>query len=583
LSSITTYTISGCSTLNVFVADLGGGALAPGDVFYFEFTGATPNGCYRIINKINSTPSDGSIPIYFYTSCSLCEAANTTPTPTPTLTETPTSTPTETPTNTPTPSETPLPISGFGYNLVALPYELPSSGNAIMNNEPLTSGSTEINLLDTASRGFYFNSIDTSSTDRTSYYSGFTGQTITITFTQNGDSAIYSGDTDSLKFWSNSGNTGFVFGTGIGVPGGDGPSGTAVLIQSASTTWVTGDTVYVTAEINVPTTPTPTPTNTSTITPTPTRTPTRTPTPTITPTNTPYPPGSYLFYRTEGTNPIAPTFNGGIMLVDGGDLVTYNPNDSTEITFTAIDKSGTSHPEYDDLLTYGGTITLTQGVNTYIASGDSGQFFYTVSPFSYYSAAFLSVIQLSANPFVSGSPINLTASVFYPPTPTPTETPTSTPTPTPTSVPGTFTLNVLQQGPDVVWSGSGSFNLGALSLEGDLTISSGFNTSTAIWAVGPETTVEEYGGASLTYPTSFGSPSSPGAFTTSGSTFGILTGGASGRVLLVPSGYTSNTVISGSTTYSNSTIAGMGLSGGTYTWAWGSGGTASSLVMNIIP
>jgi hypothetical protein len=125
LSSITTYTISGCSTLNVFVADLGGGALAPGDVFYFEFTGATPNGCYRIINKINSTPSDGSIPIYFYTSCSLCEAANTTPTPTPTLTETPTSTPTETPTNTPTPSETPLPISGFGYNLVALPYELP--------------------------------------------------------------------------------------------------------------------------------------------------------------------------------------------------------------------------------------------------------------------------------------------------------------------------------------------------------------------------------------------------------------------------------------------------------------------------
>jgi hypothetical protein len=173
--------------------------------------------------------------------------------------------------------------------------------------------------------------------------------------------------------------------------------------------------------------------------------------------------------------------------------------------------------------------------------------------------------------------------LIYPPTPTPTETPTSTPTPTPTSVPGTFTLNVLQQGPDVVWSGSGSFNLGALSLEGDLTISSGFNTSTAIWAVGPEITVEEYGGASLTYPTSFGSPSSPGAFTTSGSTFGILTGGASGRVLLVPSGYTSNTVISGTTTYTNSTIAGLGLSGGTYTWAWGSGGNASSLVMNIIP
>ena len=208
-----------------------------------------------------------------------------TTTPTPTNTETPTSTPTETPTNTPTPSETPLPISGFGYNLVALPYEFPLSGNAIMNNNPLSSGSTEINLLETVGRGFYFNSIDTSSTDRTSYYSGFTGQTITITFTQNGDSAIYSGDTDSLKFWSNLGNTGFVFGTGIGVPPVNIPSGTAVLIQSASTTWVTGDTVYVTAEIYVPPTPTPTetptntPTSTTTLTPTPTPTPTQTPTP----------------------------------------------------------------------------------------------------------------------------------------------------------------------------------------------------------------------------------------------------------------------------------------------------------------
>ena len=156
-----------------------------------------------------------------------------------------------------------------------------------MNNNPLSSGSTEINLLETVGRGFYFNSIDTSSTDRTSYYSGFTGQTITITFTQNGDSAIYSGDTDSLKFWSNSGNTGFVFGTGIGVPPVNIPSGTAVLIQSASTTWVTGDTVYVTAEIYVPPTPTPTETPTNTPTNTETSTPTVTPTNTETPTNTP--------------------------------------------------------------------------------------------------------------------------------------------------------------------------------------------------------------------------------------------------------------------------------------------------------
>jgi hypothetical protein len=49
----------------------------------------------------------------------------------------------------------------------------------------------------------------------------------------------------------------------------------------------------------------------------------------------------------------------------------------------------------------------------------------------------------------------------------------------------------------------------------------------------------------------------------------------------VPQGYVSGTVISGSMTYNSQTIAGMGLTPGTYTWAWGSGGTASSLVMTI--
>lgn len=107
LTNITTYTISGCTSLNEFVANLGPGALAPGDIFYFEFTGGTPSGCYRIVNKINAVPTDGTTPLYFYTSCALCVAAREV-TPTPTVTQTPTVTPTntETPTNTPTPSVT---------------------------------------------------------------------------------------------------------------------------------------------------------------------------------------------------------------------------------------------------------------------------------------------------------------------------------------------------------------------------------------------------------------------------------------------------------------------------------------------
>jgi hypothetical protein len=416
LSSITTFTISGCSSLNVFVADLGPSALAPGDVFYFEFTGGTPSGCYRIVNKINAVPTDGTTPLYFYTSCALCVAAReVTPTPTvtqtptptetptatvtPTNTETPTNTPTETPTNTPTPSETPLPISGFGYNLVALPYELPSSGNAIMNNNPLTSGSTEINLLETVGRGFYFNSIDTSSTDRTSYYSGFTGQTITITFTQNGDSAIYSGDTDSLKFWSNSGNTGFVFGTGIGVPPVGTPSGTAVLIQSASTTWVTGDTVYVTAEIYVP--PTPTPTETPTNTPTNTETSSPTPTPTVTQTSTDL--SSITTYTISGCS----SLNVFVANLGPGALA---PGDVFYFEFTGGTPSG--------------CYRIVNKINAVPTDGTTPLYFYT-------SCALCEADYVTPTPTPS---VTNTQTPSATPTLTPTPTATSvTPTPTPTS------------------------------------------------------------------------------------------------------------------------------------------------------
>jgi hypothetical protein len=107
----TTYTISGCTTLNVLVADLGPGAFAAGDIYNMTFTGATPSGCYRIVNKIVDTPTDTGAPLTFYFNCNDCEASLVTPTPTPTLTSTPTPTPTATEvpaTSTPTPTPTPI-------------------------------------------------------------------------------------------------------------------------------------------------------------------------------------------------------------------------------------------------------------------------------------------------------------------------------------------------------------------------------------------------------------------------------------------------------------------------------------------
>jgi hypothetical protein len=178
-----------------------------------------------------------------------------TPTPTPTATEilvTPTPTNTGTPTNTPTPSTSPLPVTGYSFNLVATPYNFPSSGNSIMNNTGgLNTGSTEINVLATGGRGFYFNSFDTDGIDRTSYYSTFTGQSVTITFSQTGNTAIYSGDTDSFKYWQSSPTeNGFVFGAGIGTPPSGTPSGAAVLIQSATTNYTIGFPVYVSLVVN---------------------------------------------------------------------------------------------------------------------------------------------------------------------------------------------------------------------------------------------------------------------------------------------------------------------------------------------
>jgi hypothetical protein len=144
---------------------------------------------------------------------------------------------------------------------------------------------------------------------------------------------------------------------------------------------------------------------------------------------------------------------------------------------------------------------------------------------------------------------------------------------------GDFNVTISQVGSDVVWNGSGSFNLAALTSIGTTTISAGYNADDAIWAIGQEVTIDKYSGI-ITYPPTFGSGGA-GVTSNTGSTFGILPGG-SGRLLYVPSGYVSNTVISGSSTYGGQTIAGMGLTPGTYTWSWGSGENASTLVMIII-
>ena len=51
--------------------------------------------------------------------------------------------------------------------------------------------------------------------------------------------------------------------------------------------------------------------------------------------------------------------------------------------------------------------------------------------------------------------------------------------------------------------------------------------------------------------------------------------------LILPDGYVSNTSLSVTATSGGFTFASAGLTPGTYTWSWGSGGNASTLVMTI--
>jgi hypothetical protein len=242
LSSVTTFTISGCTNLNVLVADLGPSTLAPGDVFNFTFTGGTPNGCYRIVEKTVATPTDGATPLFFYVNCAACQETLVTPTPSVTPTFTPT--PSVTPTFTPTPSTTPIPVTGYGYNLVVLPYAPPTSGNTIFPRFTVTGETSGVTTPNTFNvNGVYWNAIDNLSVNRTSYYSGMTGTSVTAYFTQNGDTAIYSGSSTAFTFEGPPGQQAFNYNPGTR------PS-QLVLIQSASTDFVTGQTVYISYVVN---------------------------------------------------------------------------------------------------------------------------------------------------------------------------------------------------------------------------------------------------------------------------------------------------------------------------------------------
>lgn len=71
--------------------------------------------------------------------------------------------------------------------------------------------------------------------------------------------------------------------------------------------------------------------------------------------------------------------------------------------------------------------------------------------------------------------------------------------------------------------------------------------------------------------------------TSSSAGAGLVGARDSGREVYLPGGYVSGAALNASSTWSGTTIESLGLTPGTYTWSWGTGGNADTLTINVVP
>lgn len=142
-----------------------------------------------------------------------------------------------------------------------------------------------------------------------------------------------------------------------------------------------------------------------------------------------------------------------------------------------------------------------------------------------------------------------------------------------------FTVDIAQQTGNVVAIGSGTIDLSALAAccgsnpPPDITAQLGGVSLGANGLVG-----EAWIGLTFHEPTNFGSG---GLFLATSGTGDHVEMAGQNRFLAVPTGYVSGAALSDSATWNNATVSSLGLTPGTYTWAWGSGDHADSFVIDI--
>lgn len=151
-------------------------------------------------------------------------------------------------------------------------------------------------------------------------------------------------------------------------------------------------------------------------------------------------------------------------------------------------------------------------------------------------------------------------------------------------------IDVIESDGDVIASANGSINTEALTSVAGSVLTNGFTYGSGYY--------QEYDGVLVLATFTFSSMDSYivdttiafstgasffDATTNSGSTIGIMSSNVEGNDrLIVPGNYISDTPITASGTWADTTITELGLIPGTYVVTWGSDQTADSLTINII-
>ncbi len=126
-----------------------------------------------------------------------------------------------------------------------------------------------------------------------------------------------------------------------------------------------------------------------------------------------------------------------------------------------------------------------------------------------------------------------------------------------------FVETVNQVGSNVVATGSGTFDLAALTLVGSGAISAAHiqpDSAILVSGVGPFDLYDSVSG-----PSSFGSGGATAANASSGDTVAIA---GFFEEIAVPEGYLSGTLLSDTATWDNATFSSLGLTAGTYVWTY---------------